>query len=93
VNRAISLLPIVLIPQIFFAGALMPFDRMQTAGRALSHLTLARPVFALLKRTRVLELDLWDRAEWLWLAAVAAGLSILAWSGVRIRVRRGGPAA
>ncbi len=88
VNRAISLLPMVFMPQIFFAGALMPFDRMSGAGRFLSHLTIARPVFALLKRVAVLGQPLWDRTEWVWLSGVVAVLSILAWVGVTTRIRQ-----
>ncbi len=90
VNRAISLLPIVFMPQIFLAGALMPFDRMSAVGRWLSHLTLSRPVFALLKRIRLLEQSLWLRSEWIWLCSVIGGLSILAWTAVLVRVRRRG---
>lgn len=90
VNRAISLLPIVFMPQIFLAGALMPFDRMAAVGRWLSHLTLSRPVFTLLKRVRLLEQSIWLRSEWIWLCSVIGGLSILAWTAVFVRVRRRG---
>jgi ABC transport system ATP-binding/permease protein len=89
VNKAISMLPLVFMPQIFFAGALMPFDRMSAPGRLLSHVTVARPVFALLKRVCVLEQSLWDREEWMWFLAIAAGLSILTWAGVTVRTRQG----
>jgi len=83
VNRAISLLPIIFIPQIFFSGILIPFDRMPRAGEWLSRLTVARPVFSLFKRTCVLNETLWDKTEWQWLFAVCAGSIILMFAAVR----------
>jgi hypothetical protein len=87
VNRAISLLPVVLIPQIFFAGALVPFDRMPRVGRLFSRLTVSRPIFSLLKRTQLLELSVWHAEEWIALSLLFAVLTILAASGLVWRVR------
>jgi hypothetical protein len=93
VNRAMSLLPVVFIPQIFFAGALVPFDRMPGLGQALSRLTLSRPVFTLFKRVEVLNGSLWLQSEWLGLAALVAGLTIFAGAGLLWRARRVGRGA
>jgi len=64
VNRAISWLPIMLIPQIFFSGILVPFDSMTAPGRWLSYATAARPVFSLFKRSCILNQDLWPANAW-----------------------------
>ncbi|MBD3315618.1 MAG: FHA domain-containing protein [Chitinivibrionales bacterium] len=86
VNQAVTWLPIIFIPQIFFSGILIPFDRMSAAGRILSHLTIARPVFSLFKRSWVLEQALWSGGEWPALGYLSVGLCILAY----LRIRLGG---
>jgi hypothetical protein len=83
VNRAISWLPIMFIPQIFLSGILIPFDRMPAAGRALSHLTLSRPVFSLFKKACLLDLELWTLTEWRALALLDIVLIILMFIRVR----------
>jgi ABC transport system ATP-binding/permease protein len=88
VTRAVSWLPIVFIPQIFFSGILVPFDRMPGAGEALSYATVSRPVFSLLKRSCVLELSLWSRQDWLSLAFLFTALIILVLCGLRWSVAR-----
>ncbi|MBD3320002.1 MAG: FHA domain-containing protein [Chitinivibrionales bacterium] len=77
VRRAISWLPIVLIPQIFFSGILIPFDRMTVWGRVLSYCTASRPVFSLLKRTCFLDQSLWSLTQWQSLVCLYTGLIIL----------------
>ena len=64
VGRAISTLPIVLIPQIFFSGILVHFERMAELGRQISHLTIARPVFGVMKKVFFLERPLFWHTEW-----------------------------
>ncbi|MBD3393711.1 MAG: ATP-binding cassette domain-containing protein [Chitinivibrionales bacterium] len=83
VNRAISWLPIVFIPQIFLSGILIPFDRMPAAGKLLSHLTLSRPVFSMFKKVFLLEQDLWGLGEWRALLLLCTGLIILTYTRVR----------
>jgi energy-coupling factor transporter ATP-binding protein EcfA2 len=83
VNQAIVWLPLVLIPQIFFSGILVPFDRMSSAGRLMSRITLARPVFTMFKERCVLERSLWVSAEWLPLSILGAVLCIFTF--IRIR--------
>ena len=83
VGRAISLLPIVFIPQIFLSGILIPFDRMPAAGRFLSHLTLSRPVFSMFKKACLLNLDMTTLTEWRPLAALSFGLIILTYLRIR----------
>jgi hypothetical protein len=85
VGRAITLLPIIFIPQIFFSGILIPFDRMSEIGRLLSHCTISRPVFSLFKHSCLLELPLSESDAWLALCFLAAGLIILTSATVRLR--------
>lgn len=82
VNRAVSLLPVVFIPQIFFSGILITFDRMPTAGRILSQLTVSRPVFSMFKCLCVLERPFGDLTEWWALLSLDLALFIL--TGVRV---------
>ncbi|HUI90633.1 MAG TPA: FHA domain-containing protein [Chitinivibrionales bacterium] len=90
VNMAISFLPIIFIPQIFFSGILMPFDEMPGAGTALSHLTVARPVFSLFKKMSFFDQSLWRLDDWLGLFLLCAGLIILLFTGIRFhRIVRG----
>lgn len=83
VNRAVSLLPIVFIPQIFFSGILIPFDQMPNAGQIISHVTIARPVFSMFKKIAVLELPLSEIKEWISLIYLNVALIIL----MTLRVR------
>lgn len=83
VNRAVSLLPIIFIPQIFFSGILFPFDRMPDVGRILSHVTIARPAFSMFKKTCILEQSIQELTEWKSLLLLNLILIILI--GVRVR--------
>ncbi|MBN1128868.1 MAG: ABC transporter ATP-binding protein/permease, partial [Chitinispirillaceae bacterium] len=85
VGRAITLLPIIFIPQIFFSGILIPFDRMTEIGRLLSHLTVSRPVFSLFKHVCLLERPLMENDAWSALFFLAVGLIILTAGAVRLR--------
>lgn len=64
VNRAVSLLPIIFIPQIFFSGILYPFDRMPDLGRVISHITISRPAFSMFKKVCILDQSLIKLTEW-----------------------------
>jgi ABC transport system ATP-binding/permease protein len=88
VNMAISWLPIIFIPQIFFSGILVPFDEMSAVGRMLSYLTVSRYVFSLFKKNFFLDQPLWPNWEWNALFLLCIGLIILmiAWIGLRRRI-------
>jgi hypothetical protein len=77
VNIAISWLPIIFIPQIFFSGILVPFDEMSVTGQVLSHLTVARPVFSMFKKMCFLDQSLLTLTEWRALFFLCTGLIIL----------------
>lgn len=83
VNRAVSLLPIIFIPQIFFSGILIPFDQMPDAGTIISYATISRPVFSMFKKVSVLELPLSEVTEWISLVYLNVALIIL--MSIRIR--------
>jgi ABC-type multidrug transport system permease subunit len=85
VGRAITLLPIVFIPQIFFSGILIPFDRMPEAGRWISHCTLSRPVFSLFKQVCLLDRPLAESDAWLSLCFLLTAIIILLSGAVRVR--------
>jgi hypothetical protein len=85
VNMAISWLPIVFIPQIFFSGILVPFDEMSGLGRAVSHLTIARPLFSMFKKMCFLDQSIWVLSEWRALFFLCTGLIILMIAGMRRR--------
>ena len=85
VNMAISFLPIIFIPQIFFSGILMPFDEMPAGGTILSHLTVARPVFSMFKRMSFFDQSLWTSDDWPGLLLLCGGLTILLFTGIRFR--------
>ncbi len=85
VNMAISWLPIIFIPQIFFSGILMPFDEMSLTGRIASHCTVTRPVFSMLKKLCLLDQSLWRCNEWNALFFLCSGLIILMVVGMRFR--------
>jgi ABC-type multidrug transport system ATPase subunit/ABC-type multidrug transport system permease subunit len=85
VGRAITLLPIVFIPQIFFSGILIPFDRMPEAGRWISHCTLSRPVFSLFKQVCLLERPILENDAWLSLFFLLTAAIILLSGAVRAR--------
>ncbi|KMQ52860.1 ABC transporter, ATP-binding protein [Chitinispirillum alkaliphilum] len=77
VGRAITAMPIVLIPQIFFSGILISFDMMSGWGRALSHLTLSRALFGIMKQRFILGHNLFEPNEWITLFYIITGLIIL----------------
>jgi ABC transport system ATP-binding/permease protein len=77
VNMAISWLPIIFIPQVFFSGILVPFDEMGAAGRMLSTLTISRYVFSMFKKACFLDQPLWRMTEWIGLFLLCIGLIIL----------------
>ena len=85
VNMAISWLPIVFVPQIFFSGILAPFDEMSGIGRALSHLTLARPIFSMFKELCFPGRSVWALTQWRALFFLCFGLIILMAVGIRYR--------
>jgi len=88
VGRAITALPIIFIPQIFFSGILIPFDRMSDIGRLLSYLTVSRPVFNLFKHTCLLDQPLFENPSWTGLCFLNLGLIILLTMAVRWRLAR-----
>ncbi len=49
-DRALLILPLVLIPQILFSGAVMPFDEMFGVSRIISLVTISRWGFAASKK-------------------------------------------
>ena len=90
VGRAISALPIILIPQIFFSGILVPFEHMSKWGEKLSHLTISRPIFGRMKGVFLRQESLFWHQEWTELFLLCAGLIILfgaALRGVRLSRR------
>jgi hypothetical protein len=90
VSAAVSWLPMLFIPQIFFSGIMVPFDRMTRVGRVLSHVTVSRPVFSLFKKSCLLEQSIWSRDEWLTMSVLFAAVCILTFSGIRWRMSRFG---
>ncbi|MDR3012917.1 MAG: ATP-binding cassette domain-containing protein [Chitinispirillales bacterium] len=88
VGRAISALPIVLIPQIFFSGILVPSERMTELGRQISNLTIARPVFGVMKKTFMLDRPLFWHTEWTELCTLCAGLIVIFWIAMKRRTGR-----
>jgi ABC transport system ATP-binding/permease protein len=85
VNMAISWLPIIFIPQIFFSGALVPFDEMSEVGRGLSYATVARYVFVMFKKIFFLDQSVWKTGEWNGLFLLSLGLIILMVSWIKYR--------
>jgi ABC-type multidrug transport system permease subunit len=85
VNMAISWLPIIFIPQIFFSGILVPFDEMPAMGRCMSHLTITRPVFSMFKKICLLNQPPWQFAELHALFYLTLGLIILMIGGMKFR--------
>ncbi|MDR2577300.1 MAG: FHA domain-containing protein [Chitinispirillales bacterium] len=92
VGRAISTLPIVLIPQIFFSGILVQFEYMAELGRQISHLTVSRPVFSVMKQVFFLDRPLFWHSDWTELFLLCAGLIIIFWVALSWRTSRGGAA-
>ena len=90
VGRAISTLPIVLIPQIFFSGILVMFEHMAEAGRQISRLTISRPVFGIMKKVFFLDRPLFRQGEWTELILLCAGLITIFWIALRSRTGRRG---
>jgi ABC-type multidrug transport system ATPase subunit/pSer/pThr/pTyr-binding forkhead associated (FHA) protein len=89
VRQAISWLPVVLIPQIFFSGILASFDDMHVVGRLLSRLMISRPVFSILKRMHLAQDAGSALHQWYYLGGVTVGLSILLYISVFLRMRKG----
>jgi ABC-type multidrug transport system ATPase subunit len=92
VGRAISTLPIVLIPQIFFSGILVMFEHMAELGRQISRLTISRPVFGIMKKVFFLDRPLFWHSEWVELILLCAGLIIIFWIALRSRTGHRGAA-
>jgi len=90
VGRAISTLPIVLIPQIFFSGILVMFEHMAELGRQISRLTISRPVFGIMKKVFFLDRPLFWHNEWTELILLCVGLITIFWIALRNRTGRGG---
>jgi ABC-type multidrug transport system ATPase subunit len=90
VGRAISTLPIVLIPQIFFSGILVMFEQMAELGRQISRLTISRPVFGIMKKVFFLDRPLFWHGEWTELILLSAGLITIFWVALRSRTGRRG---
>ncbi|NLG16183.1 MAG: FHA domain-containing protein [Fibrobacter sp.] len=88
VGRAITILPILFIPQIFFSGILIPFDRMTSLGRAISHMTISRPVFGMLKQTSLLQRPVLEFREWNALFILISVLIILTQTAVSRHISR-----
>lgn len=87
-GRAITALPMIFIPQIFFSGILIPFDRMTDIGRWLSFCTLGRPVFTLFKQTCLLDQPIFSSDAWLPLCILCTVLIILMSAAVRLHCKR-----
>jgi ABC-type multidrug transport system ATPase subunit/pSer/pThr/pTyr-binding forkhead associated (FHA) protein len=92
VGRAISTLPIVLIPQIFFSGILVQFEHMAELGRQISYLTISRSVFGVMKKVFFLDRPLFWHADWAELFLLCAGLIIIFWLALLGRTGRRGAA-
>ncbi|MDR2727548.1 MAG: ABC transporter permease, partial [Chitinispirillales bacterium] len=88
VGRAISTLPIILIPQIFFSGILVPFEHMAEWGEKLSHLTISRPIFGRMKSVLLRDESLVWHQDWTELFLLCCGLIIL--FGAALKRRRSG---
>jgi ABC-type multidrug transport system ATPase subunit len=88
VKGALSVFPLLFIPQIFFSGILLPFDRMGEVGKTLSFMTLSRPVFSLFKKVCFLNRPLWFHEEWGWLFYLNGGLIILLFTGIVFHIRK-----
>jgi len=87
-SDAISLLPVIFIPQIFFSGIMIPFDRMNWLGNFIADLTIAKPLFGMLKKLALLKFSLISLPEWLPLFCLLCGLIILMIVGIRFRWKR-----
>jgi len=88
VGRAVALLPVMFIPQILFSGIMMPFDRMNSAGQVISHITIARPLFSMLKKVSLLKRPIYSLSEWTPLFCLNCVLIILIVIAVRFHYRR-----
>jgi ABC-type multidrug transport system ATPase subunit/ABC-type multidrug transport system permease subunit len=76
-SQAVSWLPIVFIPQIFFSGILMPFDQMAQVGQWLSYATVSRAIFSIFKKAFILAQPLQSLKDWYWLILINVVLIIL----------------
>ena len=88
IGRAISLLPVMFIPQILFSGIMIPFDRMNLSGQFISQLTISRPVFGMLKQVCLLQRSLLSLPEWLALFCLISVCIIFMLIAVRLHCRR-----
>lgn len=88
VGRSVSLLPIMFIPQIFFSGIMIPFDKMTDIGTVISYLTLSRPVFGMFKQVCLINVGLGELSQWRSMLLLCTGLIILMTIAVRWHIRR-----
>lgn len=88
IGRAISLLPVMFIPQILFSGIMIPFDRMNSSGQFISQLTISRPVFGMLKQVCLLRRPLVSLPEWFALFCLISVCIIFMLIAVRLHCRR-----
>jgi ABC-type multidrug transport system ATPase subunit/pSer/pThr/pTyr-binding forkhead associated (FHA) protein len=88
IGRAISLLPVMFIPQILFSGIMVPFDRMNLSGQFISQLTISRPVFGMLKQVCLLHRSLVSLPEWSALFCLISVCIIFMLIAVRLHCRR-----
>jgi len=87
-TRATQALPVILIPQIFFSGVLIPFDRMTQAGGLISQLTVSRPVYGMLKETALLHQSIFSLTQWQSLFYLLTGLIIVSSFAIRYRIHK-----
>jgi len=85
VNMAISFLPIIFIPQIFFSGILVPFDETPLIGNILSHLTIERPIFSMFKKLVFFEERILSLNDWTGFINLSLGLIILIFTAISFR--------
>jgi ABC-type multidrug transport system ATPase subunit len=86
--RATQALPVIFIPQIFFSGILIPFDRMTQVGGLISQLTISRPVYGLFKEAALLHLAIFSLTQWQSLLYLLTGLIIVLSFAVRYRIHK-----
>jgi ABC-type multidrug transport system permease subunit len=78
VDQAAGAVPVLLIPQLLFAGALVPVDRMPRLIAALADLTFARWAYAAMGSS----IDLGDR-----LTGASGAAQVLGFGGAFFRLR------
>ncbi|MDG5815130.1 FHA domain-containing protein [Chitinispirillales bacterium ANBcel5] len=77
VGRALSIMPMVLIPQIVFSGILLPVDAMSGPGRWIGELTFFKPIYSMMLNSFVFEQNVGMAKEWTSLFYLTTGLIIL----------------